>query len=330
MDTLRQLDASPAQEAAHSQEASQANWRLIYLATGVFLVAAEAIFVYSGSRLSVPPMLLILLLVFARPGEKLRFVRDFGPFLLVLLAYYSMWGSADDLGGALQITPQIEAERFLFGGRIPTIVLQDWLYDPANPHWYDYLAVVGHMSHFIVPMLFAGVIWQHYRHLHVRFLSTFVLLFLAGFLTFLIMPSAPPWWASDAGYLETVYLVHETVPGLTRLYSELSANPVAAIPSLHAALPWLVFLFMLKIWGRRLLPAVIYPVFIWWALVYMGHHYVVDEIAGVIYATAAYYALSGHPYRLVRRAVGLVRRRAPTAVIETSMADGRPAPVRFD
>ncbi len=119
MDTLRKLDGSPAQEAAHSQEASQANWRRIYLATGVFLVAAEAIFVYSGSRLTVPPILLILLLVFARPGEKLRFVRDFGPFLLVLLAYYSMWGSADDLGGALQITPQIEAERFLFGGQIP-------------------------------------------------------------------------------------------------------------------------------------------------------------------------------------------------------------------
>ena len=281
------------------------------MATAVFLIAAEAILLYWGSFLTWPLVLLILLLVFARKGEKLQFVRDFGPFLLVLVAYYAMWGAADDLGGALQITPQIEAERFLFGGRIPTIVLQDTFYDPAQPQWYDYLAVFGHIAHFILPILFAAVIWQHYRQLHVRFLSTFVLLFFAGFLTYLIVPSAPPWWASDAGYLDKVHLVHETVPGLSGLYGGLSPNQVAAIPSLHAAFPWLVLLFSLKIWGRRALPVALYPLFICLSIVYTGHHYVVDVIAGIGYATAAYYLLSGDPYRLAQGALRLLPGRAP-------------------
>ncbi|MGB2694887.1 MAG: phosphatase PAP2 family protein [Dehalococcoidia bacterium] len=293
---------------AQDDASSQANWKRIYLATGALLLAIEAILVYYGAALTTPLVLLILVIVFARPGQKLRFVRDFGPFLLVLFAYYSMWGSADDIGGAIHVTPQIDAERFLFRGHIPTVVLQNALYDPNHPHWYDYAAVIGHLSHFIVPILFAAIVWQHHGHLHLRFMSSYVLLSYAAFLTFMLVPSAPPWWAGEHGYIDKVYLVHETVPGLSRIYSDLSANPVAAIPSLHAAFPWLLFLFSLKIWGRRALPVVLYPVFIWWSIVYSGHHYVVDAIAGTGYATATFYALSGHPYNVI---VGMFRRLRP-------------------
>jgi hypothetical protein len=307
------------------EASSVTNWRRIYLATAAFLLVIEAILVYYGLSLTVPFVLLVLLIVFARRGEKLRFVRDFGPFLLVLFAYYSMWGSADDRGGSLQITPQIDAERWLFGGHIPTVVLQQAFYDPDQAHWYDYLAVLGHISHFILPIMFAAIVWQHYRHLHVRFMSTFVLLSYAGFFTFMIVPSAPPWWAAEHGYLDQVYLVHRTVPGLSRIYSELSANPVAAIPSLHAAFPALMFLFSVKIWGKKALPLILYPAFIWWAIVYSGHHYVVDAIAGSAYAAAAYYALSGHPYNLVASALRPALRRVPRPALLDALPRVRPA-----
>jgi len=268
----------------------------------------------------VPLIFVVLVIVFARPGQKLRFVRDFAPFLLILLGYYSMHGSADEMGGAIRVTPQIDAERFLFGGRVPTIVLQSALYDPEHVHWYDYAAVLGHISHFILPIGFAAIIWQHYRHLHVRYMSTFVLLSYAGFLTFMLAPTAPPWWASDAGYINEVHLVHRSVPGLSRVYSDLSANPVAAIPSLHAAFPWLIYLFSLKVWGRRALPLMVYPLFICWAIVYSGHHYFVDAIVGVAYASVAYYALSGHPYRLGAGAARRLFRRLRPGVAEAEQA----------
>ena len=292
---------------------SRANWRRIYIATFVALLAIEGLLVYYGKSLIAPLVLLVLVFVFARRGEKLRFVRDFGPFVLVLMVYYSMWGAADDLGGSLQITPQIDAERFLFFGHLPTVVMQNAWYDSGQTHWYDYLAVGAHISHFILPIFFAAIVWQHYRHLHVRFMSTFVLLSYAGFLTFMLMPSAPPWWAAENGYIENVQLVHRTVPGLSRIYSELSPNPVAAIPSLHAAFPTLMFLFALEIWGRRAWPLALYPLFIWWAIVYSGHHYFVDAIVGAAYAGAAYYALSGHPLALARRSAGAVWSLRPQA-----------------
>lgn len=228
------------------------------------------------------------------------------------------------MGGAVRVTPQIDAERFLFGGKIPTVVLQGALFDPDSVHWYDYAAVLGHLSHFVLPIGFAAIIWQHYRHLHVRYMSTFVLLSYAGFLTFMLAPTAPPWWASDAGYIDQVYLVHRSVPGLSRIYNDLSANPVAAIPSLHAAFPCLMYLFSLKVWGRRALPLLVYPLFICWAIVYSGHHYFVDAIVGVAYASAAYYALSAQPYRLTVRAARWVFRGIRPGVSEAEQASQRP------
>ena len=294
---------------AEETRTSTADWKRLYLITFVFLLIAEAILIYYGASLIAPLVLLILLVAFARRGEKLRFVRDFGPFVLVLFAYYSMWGAADDFTGRIVVTPQIDVERFLFAGHIPTIVLQDIFYNPDSPQWFDFLAVVGHLSHFILPIFFAAIIWQHYRHLHLQYMSSFVLLSFAGYLTFLLAPSAPPWWAAEHGYIEAVYLVHESVPGLARIYSEVSANPVAAIPSLHAAMPMLVFLFSLKIWGRRAWPIALYPLFMLWAIVYTGHHYVVDWLVGIAYAGAVYYTLSGHPYELLMSATAPLRQR---------------------
>ncbi len=310
---------------ADETRTSATDWKRLYLVTFAFLLIAEAILVYYGASLIAPLVLLVLLVAFARQGEKLRFVRDFGPFVLVLFAYYSMWGSADDFTGRIVVTPQIDAERFLFAGHIPTIVLQNAFYSPGSPQWYDFLAVIGHLSHFILPIFFAAIIWQHYRHLHLRYMSSFVLLSLAGYLTFLLAPSAPPWWAAENGYIDTVYLVHETVPGLARVYSEVSANPVAAIPSLHAAMPMLVFLFSLHIWGRRAWPVALYPIFMLWAIVYSGNHYVVDWLVGVAYAGAVYYALSGHPYELLLSAATPLRQRSAIRPPEETAPERRAA-----
>lgn len=321
MKNLTRTDQPEADEA----RTSTTEWKRLYLVTFAFLLIAEAILIYYGASLIAPLVLLILLVAFAKRGEKLRFVRDFGPFVLVLFAYYSMWGAADDFTNRITVMPQIDAERFLFAGHIPTIVLQDIFYNPDNPQWYDFLAVIGHISHFILPISFAAIIWQHYRHLHLYYMSSFVLLSFAGYLTFLLMPTAPPWWAADQGYIDTVYLVHETVPGLARIYSEVSANPVAAIPSLHAAMPALVFLFSLKIWGRRAWPVALYPLFMLWSIVYSGHHYVVDWLVGVAYAGGVYYALSGHPYALLMSAVKPLRQRFAVRVPEETAPERKAA-----
>ena len=57
---------------------------------------------------------------------------------------------------------------------------------------------------------------------------------------------------------------------------------------MHAAYPLLVFLFLWE--GRRRLATMWAPfvLVVWFAVVYLGHHYVIDVFGGAMYALAGY------------------------------------------
>jgi membrane-associated phospholipid phosphatase len=88
--------------------------------------------------------------------------------------------------------------------------------------------------------------------------------------------------------------------GLFDRGSEYS-NPVAAVPSLHAAYTLLITLFLWRSarWARPLLAA--YPVAMAFALVYTAEHYVVDILLGWAYAVAAVWVVHRVADRLQRR-----------------------------
>jgi len=62
------------------------------------------------------------------------------------------------------------------------------------------------------------------------------------------------------------------------------------MPSLHAAFPFLGALFALRLWGRRAWPTLVYTACVWLSIVYLGEHYIVDIIGGVIFALAVFLA----------------------------------------
>jgi hypothetical protein len=70
---------------------------------------------------------------------------------------------------------------------------------------------------------------------------------------------------------------------------------VAAFPSLHAAYPFLAFLFARRAFGRAGWLMLAYTACVWFAIVYLGEHWVVDIIGGVAYASVAYLAILHGP-----------------------------------
>jgi membrane-associated phospholipid phosphatase len=63
---------------------------------------------------------------------------------------------------------------------------------------------------------------------------------------------------------------------------------VAAVPSLHTAYSLLVVVFAFA-WRRRVgLAFVVYPVLMWFTIVYFADHYVFDLVVGAVYAIAAW------------------------------------------
>ena len=129
-------------------------------------------------------------------------VLEWLPFALVLWAYDLLRGSADELFAA-HYTPQIEADRLLFGGIVPTTWLQDHLWHGTSRlQWYDFAAWGVYMSYFVATYVVAGVLWFVSRGLFRRYVATVALLAVMGFATFALFPAAPPWLASREGELD--------------------------------------------------------------------------------------------------------------------------------
>ena len=121
-----------------------------------------------------------------------------------------------------------------------------------------------------------------------------------AFVFYLLVPVAPPWLASQMGYLPHVEkIINDTLPsGTTWFYQHLNPNQVAAMPSLHAAFPVLGFLYGIKLWGWRAWPLALWALGVCFAIVYLGEHYLADALGGIVFAGLAYLAVEAAFTRL--------------------------------
>lgn len=188
-------------------------------------------------------------------------------------------------------------DEWLFGS-LPTATLQSWLWHGAV-RWYDMLLYLVYMLHFVLPLGLAVLVWKFRSTQYWRYVATYLFVSFSGFVTFLLFPAAPPWMASDLGYIQPIERVSSHVwaalgiHDFPSLYNRISPNPVAAVPSLHTAYAVLLSLFIYKLFGKKWgLISAIYPTLIMFGTVYQGEHYVVDVILGILYAVAGYYIVS--------------------------------------
>lgn len=131
---------------------------------------------------------------------------------------------------------------------------------------------------------------------------SFLVLNLVGLTTQLLYPAAPPWYVHDYGLGPAVLDAAPSAAGAARFDALLgigyfeafysrNANVFGAMPSLHVAYPSLVmFVVRPKGWPWLLFGAL----FVLWvasAAVYLGHHYVLDVVAGFVFAGVSYAGL---------------------------------------
>lgn len=276
----------PAAVPAEEQEGSA---RRGFLAIQVIYVLVISLWSMSQGIFPSPELLLVLLAsVFVWRARSRAFLADFIPFILLLVCYQALRGFADELAPTdIHVMDLIAWERALFGGIIPAVYLQATLLDRWFTPILDMLANLFYMSHFLVQILLALIIWHRKRMHYWPFVAGLVGLSYVAFIVYVLFPAAPPWWATLHGYLPdgAVMLTNFVLPTVVVF---AGPNPVAAMPSLHAAYPTYLALFVVAIWGRRMLPVWILPFGVALSSVYLGHHYVVDLIAGMLFAAVAF------------------------------------------
>ena len=231
----------------------------------------------------------------------LRFVRDWSIPMVGLVIYFYSRGLTDELGLPVHFTWPIRFDETLSdlfggGGTLPTVWLQEQLCgDPclreSDPRWFDVFFTTVYASHFLTGLTIAAVLWVRKREEWLRWMRRYVAISFGALVCYIVYPMAPPWMASEEGY------IHEAIPRLTgRGWRDLGlgrfdlvlqgvGNPVAAMPSLHAGITFLVAMY--GIWRLRTplrYLLVLYPIAMSVTLVYYGEHYVVDVLAGAVLA----------------------------------------------
>jgi membrane-associated phospholipid phosphatase len=203
-------------------------------------------------------------------------------FLLALL-FELVRGIGDDISPA---RPLGSLERALFLGTVPSEQLQAWIY-ARDVAWFDYLAFLAHGLWFGVPFAFGLVVTIYRRDLLLRFFGVLLVTAYIAAVFYCVMPVEPPWM--EAGIPRVLY--ERNFGG----YGQIDPNELAAFPSLHAALPFAVGLFLiredrrLRFFGRI---AVGYSFAVGFAIVYMGEHWVLDVVAGYAVAFVAVLIMS--------------------------------------
>jgi hypothetical protein len=255
------------------------------LATGAFLVAAWVLglgdFLPSAHRWFL--VLLAPALVYRRAW---RYVRDFAPFALGVLVYEWARTTAHRINPDPFYRPQIDIDRVLGLGRVPTVRLQGWLYD-GTPGLFEHALDKAHDWYFGGLLAALFLLWIESRREYLRAAAAALGSAFAAALGFLVFPAAPPWLAACHGLIGPLERIREhghqcpralTDPSLvSRLFDD---NPVAAIPSLHGAWSTLAALMLWR-WRPRLWPiGLAYALVQQFAVVYLGEHYVTDIIIG--------------------------------------------------
>ena len=70
--------------------------------------------------------------------------------------------------------------------------------------------------------------------------------------------------------------------------SLLDINSVAAMPSLHAAFPLMIFFFLFK-WSKKAgILFIPYVLGVWFSVIYLGEHYFIDVVMGAVYSTVIF------------------------------------------
>ncbi|MGE0544399.1 MAG: phosphatase PAP2 family protein [Dehalococcoidia bacterium] len=254
----------------------------------------------------IPPLLLLALLV----GRGRGFLIDWTPFLVILLAWEATRGIADLVGMPVQVGGPWRFEEALFPGTIPTVTLQASLYDgDRGSRWFDWVGAILHSLHFALPIAFGFVLWLGDRAQYWRYVISVLLLFLLGFLGFVLFPQAPPWLA--AGLIPDQPFIYRIGVGtflslpiqghVGLVYDHIRPNDVAAMPSLHAALPALLTLILWRLKRPLAWVGVLYTATLAFFLVYQGEHYVIDIVVGWLLAALVFWLVWATPAWLRHR-----------------------------
>jgi membrane-associated phospholipid phosphatase len=145
-------------------------------------------------------------------------------------------------------------------------------------YWNSEFTVVG-----------LALLWVYFRRngAFLRFRNTILLANVLGLFGYVFLPTAPPRLFTSMGFTDTLSQFGGLNHGSGLV--ELASNPYAAMPSLHAADALIAGVILASVVRRPVWKAVwlLWPAWVWFAVMATGNHFWLDVLAGILLALIA-------------------------------------------
>jgi PAP2 superfamily len=288
----------------------------LLLVNNVGLTPDALVFIFFGAALLI--------------GRPILFLRDWGVFFLIVILWQQTGPVATWAGFPLHLSFLVDADRAMvrpwLHGVLPQVWLQQRLfhghwqifcYDHCRValtsvhwQWYDVMSWAVYALHFPEPLIVGFVIWLRTRAGFRRYATAYLVLAGLAFIGYIVYPAIPPWMAAHPYYAQRYHFHPIPLVGnmfdafnnqvlvgqLGHRYTQVlhvSYNLTAAMPSLHAAFPLLSALYLRQTLGHWGLAMLGYALLVWFAVVYMAEHWMIDVVAGLGCAVVSYALVEG-------------------------------------
>ncbi|KAJ9115478.1 hypothetical protein QFC22_005236 [Naganishia vaughanmartiniae] len=265
-------------------------------AVWIFLSSLAAFVLYLNDstflQIFIPTAYIFALLI---PATS-QFVLPATPILSWVLTFFSAKFIPSEWRPEIHVVLLPTLESVLYGANISDILTRY-----THPV-LDIIAWVPYgIMHFVFPFILAAVLWVFAPKGTLQyFAKAFGFMNLFGVLVQLVFPCAAPWYEIIHGLTPADYSMSGSPGGLMRIdrifggtgYTNTFGNAplvFGAFPSLHAGTSTMEALFLTYFFPKYAPFYWAYACILYWATMYLTHHYLVDVVGGGCLALVCFY-----------------------------------------
>jgi len=212
-------------------------------------------------------------------GLRMPWTRPWLSLVMVGLSFQVISGPIDALGDSGGAFSLFDLDKYVWGFN-----LTGWAQEAFSSGFVTEATSLVYAA--LIPFIFGTslAIWRYRRRSFGKFATAMVLTSYCALLTFVLMPTAPPWFTGAASNLFRGAGLNAVSWVFAPLSAIVAPDYFAAFPSLHAAYTITCCYFLYKVDYRLGLAGGLMAGVTLFSTLYLGQHYALDLFGGAVYS----------------------------------------------
>ena len=217
-----------------------------------------------------------------------EFMKNSGLIVAMLLTYEALQGITGTLVRQESVVSLAGMDQALVGSNFAANVQTAFASSAAT-----FVSTMFYGMHVFLIMIAFVLFWFKDRAVYRGYTYSLVVTTYLALFTFIVLPTAPPWLAGTAQNLlkPGIKMLPAAFQQVQAVLLSGESDVVAAFPSLHAAYVTLFSIFMFKLGKKYGFASLPIAGGVYFSIIYLGQHYLVDLLGGVAYAGITAYAV---------------------------------------